>query len=64
MMGIATYSFLRPAAGPARRLLLKEFYVASAARRQGVGRSLMSTVIEIAKTATVSASSGISRPTM
>lgn len=41
LVGIASYSFLWPAAGLTRSLYLKELYVAESHRRSGVGKSLM-----------------------
>ncbi len=46
--GIATYSFLWPAAGRTRSLYLKELYVARAYRRQGIGNLLMQALTELA----------------
>lgn len=48
LVGLATYSFLWPAAGLTRSLYLKELYVAEAARGRGVGKLLMDRLIEIA----------------
>jgi GNAT superfamily N-acetyltransferase len=48
LVGLATYSFLWPAAGSTRSLFLKELYVRSGDRRRGVGRLLMAQVFEIA----------------
>lgn len=39
--GLAAYSFLWPAAGSSHSLFLKELYVRSSLRRQGVGADLM-----------------------
>ncbi len=48
LAGIATYSFLWPAAGLTRSLYLKELYVADAHGRQGVGNLLMQALVEVA----------------
>ena len=48
LLGMATYSFLWPAAGVTRSLFLKELYVAEAYRRSGVGGLLMRNLFEIA----------------
>ena len=47
-MGIASYSFLWPAAGVTRSLYLKELYVRQAARRRGVGKLLMDELTGVA----------------
>ncbi|MFK0049987.1 GNAT family N-acetyltransferase [Streptomyces sp. NPDC090741] len=44
VLGLASYSFLWPAAGADTSLYLKELYVREAARRQGVAGSLMDAV--------------------
>ncbi|MFE5936216.1 cyclophane-containing RiPP N-acetyltransferase HaaN [Streptomyces sp. NPDC056470] len=41
LVGLAAYSFLWPAAGSSHSLFLKELYVRSTLRRQGVGARLM-----------------------
>ncbi|WP_045877244.1 GNAT family N-acetyltransferase [Pseudofrankia sp. DC12] len=41
LVGMASYSYLWPAAGVTHSLFLKELYVSEAARRHGVGRLLM-----------------------
>jgi GNAT superfamily N-acetyltransferase len=41
LIGLASYSFLWPAAGSTRSLYLKELYVAGACRGKGVGTLLM-----------------------
>ncbi|MEV7849543.1 cyclophane-containing RiPP N-acetyltransferase HaaN [Streptomyces sp. NPDC088183] len=41
LVGLATYSFLWPAAGSSHSLFLKELYVRDTLRRQGVGARLM-----------------------
>lgn len=41
LVGLAAYSFLWPAAGSSHSLFLKELYVRSTVRRQGVGARLM-----------------------
>jgi ribosomal protein S18 acetylase RimI-like enzyme len=46
--GLAAYSFLWPAAGSSHSLFLKELYVRSALRRQGVGARLMQELKNIA----------------
>ena len=50
-VGIAAYSFLWPAAGTSRGLFLKDLYVASSRRRDGVGRLLMDALIAVAREA-------------
>jgi GNAT superfamily N-acetyltransferase len=50
LVGLATYSFLWPAAGLTRSLYLKELYVTEAARGQHVGTLLMNRLVEIAET--------------
>ncbi|SCF42826.1 Acetyltransferase (GNAT) family protein [Micromonospora matsumotoense] len=47
LVGIATYSFLWPAAGLTRSLYLKELYVAEKARGRGVGKLLMDRLVEV-----------------
>jgi GNAT superfamily N-acetyltransferase len=47
-VGLASYSFLWPAAGLTQSLFLKELYVREAHRGHGVGRLLMQRVFEIA----------------
>lgn len=47
-VGLATYSFLWPAAGVTRSLYLKELYVATSHRRRGIGRHLMDQVRQVA----------------
>jgi GNAT superfamily N-acetyltransferase len=49
LVGVASYSFLWPAAGVTRSLYLKELYVGQAHRRKGTGRLLMDAVVETAK---------------
>jgi GNAT superfamily N-acetyltransferase len=49
LVGLATYSFLWPAVGVTRSLYLKELYVATEHRRQGIGTLLMAAVFEIAE---------------
>ncbi len=41
LVGMASYSYLWPAAGVTHSLFLKELYVSADARRHGVGRLLM-----------------------
>jgi ribosomal protein S18 acetylase RimI-like enzyme len=48
LVGLATYSFLWPAAGVTRSLYLKELYVAKTHRRAGIGSLLMQSVFAIA----------------
>jgi GNAT superfamily N-acetyltransferase len=48
LAGLASYSFLWPAAGLSTSLYLKELYVAAAFRRSGTGRLLMNTLFEVA----------------
>ncbi|MCA1671178.1 MAG: GNAT family N-acetyltransferase [Actinobacteria bacterium] len=47
-VGLATYSFLWPAAGVTQALYLKELYVAADHRRRGIGELLMQHVCQIA----------------
>jgi GNAT superfamily N-acetyltransferase len=49
LSGLATYSFLWPAAGVTRSLYLKELYVAAANRRDGVGTRLMNEILSVAR---------------
>lgn len=48
VLGMASYSFLWPAAGVEASLYLKELFVRETARRQGVARALMAKLQEIA----------------
>ncbi|MEV0306566.1 GNAT family N-acetyltransferase [Nonomuraea fuscirosea] len=48
LVGLASYSFLWPAAGLTRSLYMKELYVAESAQRQGIGRQLMASVFDVA----------------
>jgi GNAT superfamily N-acetyltransferase len=48
LVGLATYSYLWPAAGLTRSLYLKELYVAGAARGRGVGKLLMDRLVDVA----------------
>ena len=48
LAGLASWSFLWPAAGLTRSLYLKELYVAQAYRRAGVGKLLMEDLYRIA----------------
>ncbi len=47
-VGLATYSFLWPAAGVTQSLYLKELYVAADHRRRGVGELLLQHVCQVA----------------
>lgn len=47
-VGLATYSFLWPAAGLSRSLFLKELYVADTRRHSGVGKLLMQSLFDLA----------------
>ena len=47
-IGFASYSFLWPAAGSTRSLYLKELYVVDDHRGEGVGRSLMDALCQLA----------------
>src|SRR5258708_3159709 len=49
LIGLASYSFLWPAAGVTRSLFLKELYVTEASRQHGVGRLLMGELSQIAQ---------------
>jgi ribosomal protein S18 acetylase RimI-like enzyme len=48
LAGFAAYSFLWPAAGSTTSLYLKEMYVRTDSRRQGIGRQLMDQLTKIA----------------
>ncbi|MGH3320975.1 MAG: GNAT family N-acetyltransferase [Streptosporangiaceae bacterium] len=48
LVGLASYSFLWPAAGLTRSLYLKELYVVEAARGRGVGKLLMRSLYQTA----------------
>lgn len=48
LVGLASYSYLWPAAGLTRSLYLKELYVVETARHTGVGKLLMRSLYEIA----------------
>lgn len=48
LVGLASYSFLWPAAGTSRSLYLKELYVTAAHRGQGIGTRLMAELAHIA----------------
>jgi GNAT superfamily N-acetyltransferase len=48
VLGLASYSFLWPAAGSSRSLFLKELYVRTDYRRRGVGRLLMEELFKLA----------------
>jgi GNAT superfamily N-acetyltransferase len=49
LVGMASYSFLWPAAGATPSLFLKELYVAQARQRQGIGKLLMDALFEAAR---------------
>ena len=49
LVGLASYSFLWPAAGVTRSMFLKELYVARARQRQGIGTLLMDALFEVAR---------------
>jgi GNAT superfamily N-acetyltransferase len=49
LVGLASYSFLWPAAGVTRSLYLKELYVADSYRRKGVGSLLMKEIFNTAR---------------
>ena len=49
LIGIASYSFLWPAAGVTRSLYLKELYVTGRYRRKGVGSLLMQEIFKTAR---------------
>jgi len=49
LIGLASYSFLWPAAGLTRSLYLKELYVAEAYRRSGIGKRLMEALHDVAR---------------
>lgn len=48
LAGFAAYSFLWPAAGATHSLYLKELYISERYRRQGLGKSLLDALAEIA----------------
>lgn len=48
LVGLASYSFLWPAAGTSRSLYLKELYVTAAHRGRGIGSRLMAELAQIA----------------
>ena len=48
LVGMASYSFLWPAAGVTRSLYLKELYVAQGWQRQGIGKQLMDNLLTVA----------------
>jgi GNAT superfamily N-acetyltransferase len=48
LVGLASYSFLWPAAGVTRSLYLKELYVVEQSRHRGIGRLLISELCRIA----------------
>jgi GNAT superfamily N-acetyltransferase len=48
LVGMASYSFLWPAAGVTRSLYLKELYVAQGWQRQGIGKLLMDSLLAVA----------------
>lgn len=47
-VGLASYSYLWPAAGLTRSLYLKELYVSESHRRRGIGKLLMEKLFELA----------------
>jgi GNAT superfamily N-acetyltransferase len=49
LVGLASYSFLWPAAGLTRSLYLKELYVAETHRRSGIGKRLMEALHDVAR---------------
>ncbi len=49
LAGLASYSLLWPSLGPTRSLFLKELFVPAAYRGQGVGRQLVSAVLDAAE---------------
>ena len=51
VLGLASYTFLWPAAGADSSLYLKELYVREAARRRGVARAFMAALNEAATAA-------------
>jgi GNAT superfamily N-acetyltransferase len=54
LVGLASYSFLWPAAGLTRSLYLKELFVTEGTRQHGIGRQLMSELCRIARDANCS----------
>jgi GNAT superfamily N-acetyltransferase len=48
LLGMASYSFLWPAAGTTSSLFLKELYVRGERQRGGIGRRLMQAVCDVA----------------
>jgi GNAT superfamily N-acetyltransferase len=48
LVGVASYSFLWPAAGVTRSLYLKELYVAQDWQRQGIGKLLIDSLLAVA----------------
>lgn len=48
-IGLATYSFLWPAAGVSRSIFLTELYVSEKFRRSGIGAELMKEVFNISR---------------
>lgn len=48
LVGLASYSFLWPAAGVTRSLYIKELYVAQRRRREGIGRVLIDSLFGVA----------------
>ena len=49
LVGLASYSFLWPAAGLTRSLYLKELYVVETHRRSGIGKQLMDALHDVAR---------------
>jgi GNAT superfamily N-acetyltransferase len=54
LVGLASYSFVWPAAGVTRSLYLKELYVTGRYRRRGVGSLLMQEIFKAARAANCS----------
>jgi len=48
LVGLASYSFLWPAADVTRSLYIKELYVAQRRRREGIGKLLMDSIFGVA----------------
>ena len=54
VVGMATYTFLWPAAGTTKSLFVKELYVRDSERRQGAGRMLLDAIADQAAAASCS----------